>query len=75
MAAIITSTSTQFTLEHQKWWPNEHCDSSPGDIRHLGDKWSNHGDDNERTRNKHGTRHEKDRHTEVHIDQNLMISK
>ena len=24
MAAIITSTSTQFTLEHQQWWPSEH---------------------------------------------------
>jgi len=39
MAAIITSTSTQFTLDHQNWWPHEHIEH---DGIH-GDKHGHHG--------------------------------
>ena len=38
MAAIITSTSTQFTLEHQNRWPTEHHPEDPhGHHHHLGE--------------------------------------
>jgi len=39
MAAIITSTSTQFTLDHQHWWPHDHDGEKHGyPHSHHGDK-------------------------------------
>lgn len=52
MAAIITSTSTQFTLDHQNWWPHEH----EHDGNH-GDKHGHHGDRHSGHKHKHGSGH------------------
>lgn len=58
MAAIITSTSTQFTLEHQNWWPSG-LDGSHGE-KHLypGERPGGHGDvsHGNRTKHKHGNK-------------------
>lgn len=53
MAAIITSTSTQFTLDHQNWWPHDHGDH---DGNH-GDKHGHHGDRHGGHKHKHGGHH------------------
>lgn len=53
MAAIITSTSTQFTLDQQNWWP-EHDTSSHGDKHgHHRDIMGSHGNDSYSDKSKH----------------------
>ena len=58
MAAIITSTSTQFTLDQQNWWPEHECSHSDKHGHHL---MNSHQDD--KNKYKHG----KDKHNEVKV--------